>query len=243
MAVISILLYGVISISYDLYNDYRKTISRKFTTTSIVNSIPSLSLWLDYSNPENYLSYNKKFPPNGGSVGIIADQNPLNSDKIQTNGRYFGKEVINGLSCNYLSGYYGAYSDSLNRPMNTFISTNGFSYFFVAYIDDPVYTAGALFKFYNSSDTYNFYYSYVQEGYTPNVSGIGEWTMIWSSFNDYLYRPKRPFLVSMVYNVNEKYAYVRINKSNKIQNTNLNDTAIKTANLSENASIYWGTVG
>lgn len=240
LTIISILLYGVISVSKDFYNDYRRSIARKLTVTSSVNSIPSLSLWLDYSNPENYLSYNRKFPQNDWqSVGIVVDQNPLNSDKITTNGKHFGKEWINGLSCNVVSSIYNVYVDPLNRPMNTFISTKGYSYFFVAYIDDGGNSGGAIFKFFNQSDTYNFYYAYWNNGYSPQVSNIGGWNM-WN-YEDYLYSPKRPLMVSAVHNVDEKYSYLRVNRSNKIIKSDLNDTAIKTANLSENANIYWGT--
>jgi len=226
--VIAILSSGIYIISYDLYRDYQVYIAGKLTKDSPVNRIESLSLWIDFSNPYNYLDHKNKFPSNDYSyIGRLADQNPLSTDPFFTLGIAFNRTGINGLSCNWVNGWGGGniYSSEPNKPFSNFISYRGYTYFLVSYIDDPDRHGGSVFDFHTRDKTnpYSIYFGYFQNGgnLVFNSSALSVSRV-----------PKKPFIFSYVLDQDRKILSARYNRGSDFVKNNYQDDALKSADLS-----------
>ena len=227
------ILIGGISEGTDLYKDFIKQNALKLSKNSVVNRIPDLSLWLDYTNPNSYASYNNKYPNENLGVGEILDSNPTKVSNFKGIGHNFCSSCINNLPATATngSGIYFVKDIALSKYADL-ISKDGFSWFMVLYIDDPNYNGGGVFKI--SSADYVFGYAYWQEGYSQEYHG--NFINFWTNWNDFRYAPKKPYIATYVNKVNG--AMARINRSADQISANV-DNALLNANLNQDFNMQY----
>lgn len=223
------ILIGGISQGVDIYKDFIKQNALRLSKNSVVNRIPDLSLWLDYTNPNSYASYGNKYPNENWEVGQILDSNPTKVSNFKGIGHLFCSSCINNLPATYGFGISAVRSiNNLSRYADL-ISKDGFSWFMVLYVDDPSYTGGGVFKISSNSGDYAFGYSYFHEGYEQQYHGNSSITF-WPNWNDFRYAPKKPYIATYVNKVNG--AMARINRSADQISANV-DNALLNANLNQ----------
>jgi prepilin-type N-terminal cleavage/methylation domain-containing protein len=227
------ILIGGVSQGVDLYKDFIKQNALKITKNSVVNRISDLSMWLDYSNPNSYVSYNNKFPGENQGVGQILDSNPQKISNFRGVGDIFCSDCISNLSAT--RGFGANVNISLNR-LADLISKDGYSWFMVLYIDDPNYTGGGVFKVNSSNGDYAFGYSYLLEGHEQeyNGNGVSFGVKYWKDFR---YSPKKPYIATYVNKVSE--ARARVNRSLDQTNT-ITDLALLSSNLNQSFTLTFG---
>ncbi len=228
------ILIGGISQGMDLYKDFVKQNALRITKNSVVNRIPDLSMWLDYSNSNSYISYNNKFPGENQGVGQILDSNPQKVSNFRGVGHIFCNDCINNLSATRGFGSYGIVSIPLNR-LADLISKDGYSWFMVLYVDDPNYNGGGVFKVNSDNGDYVFGHAYFHEGYLQEYNGNS--VSFWTNWNDFRYSPKKPYIATYVNKVSG--AMARVNRSSDQTNTNT-DSALLNSNLNQSFSLTFG---
>jgi prepilin-type N-terminal cleavage/methylation domain-containing protein len=229
------ILIGGVSQGVDLYKDFIKQNALKITKNSVVNRISDLSMWLDYSNPNSYVSYKNKFPGENQGVGQILDSNPQKISNFRGVGHIFCSDCIGNLSATRGFGIYGVTGISLDR-LADLISKDGYSWFMVLYIDDPGgYNWGGVFGVKSSNGDYAFGHHYQNEGYEQYY--LGNNVSFGTNWKDFRYSPKKPYIATYVNKVSG--AMARVNRSLDQTNTNT-DLALLSSNLNQSFSLTFG---
>ena len=229
------ILIGGVSQGVDLYKDFIKLNALKITKNSVVNRISDLSMWLDYSNPNSYVSYKNKFPGENQGVGQILDSNPQKISNFRGVGHIFCSDCIGNLSATHGFGAYGVSGITLDG-LADLISKDGYSWFVVLYIDDPSYNGGGVFKVKSKNGDYVFGYAYWDEGYIQEYQGNG--ISFGTNWKDFRYSPKKPYIATYVNKVSG--AMARVNRSVDQTNAN-NDSALLSSNLNQDFYLKFGT--
>ena len=229
------ILIGGISEGTDLYKDFIKQNALKLSKNSVVNRIPDLSLWLDYTNPNSYASYNNKYPNENLGVGQILDSNPKTVSNFKGIGHVFCSSCINNLPATYGFGIHNVVSIGNLSRYADLISKDGFSWFMVLYVDDPNYSGGGVFKISSNSGDYVFGHAYWEQGYNQEYHGNG--INFWINWKDFRYAPKKPYIATYVNKVNG--AMARINRSADQISANV-DNALLNANLNQDFYLVYG---